>query len=368
MTRYSWIHSPAVDGIFILGVPFFVVAVSFLFHSHFALPDSMTVVSWVILVLGVDVSHVYSTLYRTYLDPATRQRHGMFLYLLPFVVFVACMAIYATGAMNFWRVMAYLAVFHFARQQYGFMRVYARDEPNNATQRSVDTLAIYAATLYPVLDWHLTGPKNFHWFMKGDFMYFSDGGLKSVLLAAYVVIMALYTVRAISSRSRNLPKHLLLAGTALSWYTGIVFFNSDLAFTAINTVAHGIPYIALVWIWGNRTHDPRKKVIPGLFSIFRPRYVALFIASLLLIAYLEEGLWNVWVWHDAEHSGFFGPFHAAFADLGLNSPWLKIIVPLLSVPQITHYVIDGFIWKLRHDRYSWRDITLASPLHSSRAC
>jgi hypothetical protein len=42
-----------------------------------------------------------------------------------------------------------------------------------------------------------------------------------------------------------------------------------------------------------------------------------------------------------------------------GSPWLKIIVPLLSVPQITHYVIDGFIWKMRKDQYNWRDITLA---------
>jgi hypothetical protein len=53
-----WIYSPFADGVFILAVPFVVVAITLGFHDFFAEPDSMTVVSWAVLVMGVDVSHV----------------------------------------------------------------------------------------------------------------------------------------------------------------------------------------------------------------------------------------------------------------------------------------------------------------------
>jgi len=348
--RQPFIHSPAVDGVFILGIPFFIVAIAFIFHAHFSLPDSMTVVTWAIFVLAIDVSHVYSTIYRTYADRETRNRHAAFLYMLPFAVLIICMALYAQGALVFWRVMAYLAVFHFARQQYGFMRVYSRDEKPSIWGRRIDALAIYSATFFPVIDWHLRGQKNFNWFMKGDFIYAQSisAGLLSVLWGAYLIIMALYVARAIHSRSLNLPKHLMIAGTALSWYVGIVFFNSDLAFTAINTASHGIPYVALVWIWGNKKRSAER--------VFQPRYVALFLFVLFFFGYVEEGFWSAWVWHDNEHRDLFQIFHQIFGDLEVNSPLLKLIVPLLSVPQITHYIIDGFIWKIRDDKYAWSDI------------
>lgn len=377
--KQPWVHSPLVDGIFILGSPFLIVAAALLLPASFGEPDSMTVVSWALLVMGVDVSHVYSTLYRTYLDPETHRDHRLFLYLLPFVVFVACMALYSFGALVFWRVMAYLAVFHFARQQFGFMRVYARSETQGPWQRRLDALAIYTATFYPIADWHLSGPKNFNWFMKGDFWYLGCGDLsvrpasglclqstveplRNVLFFFYIGILLIYAgkeaFRCWKSASWNIPKNGILAGTVLSWYVGIVHFNSDLAFTAINVVAHGVPYIALVWIYGRKKYKAGTHYESRWAWVFRPRYVAFFVASLLILAYFEEGLWNIWVWHDKEHAGLFTAFHTTLGELNAGSPWLRIIVPLLSVPQITHYVIDGFIWKVRKDKYAWRDITL----------
>lgn len=360
--KQPWVHSPLIDGIFILGSPFLIVAAALLLPASFGEPDSMTVVSWALLVMGVDVSHVYSTLYRTYLDPETHRDHRLFLYLLPFVVFVACMALYSLGALVFWRVMAYLAVFHFARQQFGFMRVYARGEDQGPWQSRLDAFAIYAATLYPIADWHLSGPKNFNWFMKGDFLYFSHVGLRNLLFLLYIAILLTYLGKEVfrywKSGEYNIPRNGILAGTLLSWYVGIVHFNSDLAFTAINVVAHGVPYMALVWIYGRKKYKEGTQYESRWAWIFRPRYVAFFIASLLILAYFEEGLWNIGVWHDKEHAGLFTLFHATLGDIEATSPWLKIIVPLLSVPQITHYVIDGFIWKMRKDQYAWRDITL----------
>ena len=36
-----------------------------------------------------------------------------------------------------------------------------------------------------------------------------------------------------------------------------------------------------------------------------------------------------------------------------NQTALSFLVPLLALPQITHYILDGFIWKIRHDDFKW---------------
>ena len=400
MTRQPWIYSPFVDGLFILAIPFLIVAATLLCGDYFRPADSMTVVSWAILVMGVDVSHVYSTIYRTYLDKETMQRHGLFLMLLPFAVLIICLLLYLFGAQVFWRVMAYVAVFHFARQQYGFLRVYSRHENPSAFARRIDALAIYTATLYPILDWHLAGQKSFNWFMNGDFFYFAGlcraaadcsraqewlATARTLAWFAYLGIMGLYLVKevtllwkSITARRQallrnsiatknvpwfNLPRNAILAGTLLSWYVGIIHFNSDLAFTAINVMSHGIPYIALVWIYGRKKYNNASgaglEQMPtwSMAQLFRPRYILFFIVSLLLLAYVEEGLWDAWVWHEKNHQPLFDAFHALVGGAGPESSWLKLLVPLLSVPQITHYIIDGFIWKIRRDKYGWSDIT-----------
>jgi hypothetical protein len=45
------------------------------------------------------------------------------------------------------------------------------------------------------------------------------------------------------------------------------------------------------------------------------------------------------VWR--EHADIFGPFH-------VNAPAavLMVLVPLLTMPQVTHYVLDAFIWRV----------------------
>ena len=67
-------------------------------------------------------------------------------------------------------------------------------------------------------------------------------------------------------------------------------------------------------------------------SYFSPRLWA--------IAYVEELFWNRGVWH--EKQWLFG------ADWELG--WAKMyLVPLLAIPQITHYVLDGFIWRRKNN-------------------
>jgi hypothetical protein len=61
------------------------------------------------------------------------------------------------------------------------------------------------------------------------------------------------------------------------------------------------------------------------------------------LAYFEEGLWDQFVWH--ERDVLFHPL-SFLTSLNINlstSFW----VTFLSVPQVTHYFLDGVIWKRR---------------------
>jgi uncharacterized membrane protein YgdD (TMEM256/DUF423 family) len=293
--------------------------------------------------LLIDVAHVYSTLFRTYFDPVRfRQQRTLFLGI-PLLCYGVGVALYSLEGLWFWRVLAYLAVFHFVRQQYGFLRLYSRAENQPRRFRQLDTIVIYASTLYPLIWWHLTPNRNFNWFVDGDFVQseldsFGLTKFRLLLTGLYLLLLALYIAKETwHFRTRhqfNIPRNALIAGTGVSWYVGIVWFNGDVAFTMLNVVAHGIPYMALIWV----TSRPQT----GLWaSLLRSYGVVLFLGLLVGLAYLEEGLWDGLVWR--EHTTVFG----AFQHLPTIQPatWLAWLVPLLSLPQSTHYVLDGFIWR-----------------------
>lgn len=363
MTRSSktpgsqpWIHSALADAAFILAPAFLVTLIVLLFPGWFQDNAAMSPAAWLVLIVGVDVAHVYSTLWRTYLDPTEFARHRNLLIYTPIGVWVAGILLYSIGPMVFWRVLAYLAVFHFIRQQYGFMAVYARKDARTRRERWLDATTIYTLALYPILYWHTHLPRNFSWFVEGDFLALNAPWLSEIGFWVYLVVIAVYVVkeaRRSFQRGINFPKNLVVLGTALSWYCGIVLRNGDLAFTATNVVAHGLPYIAMVWFYGRKKHAPmRAASTPPPSSTapnwwmrhgFRLALLPLFLGLLLLLAYLEEGLWDGLVWRD--HIGLF-PWAAALPVLK-DTATLSIFVPLLSLPQVTHYIVDGFIWKLR---------------------
>jgi hypothetical protein len=354
-TGQPWIGGCAFDVSFILGPAYAITACVLCFPGFFR-SHAVTPLLWAVLVVGVDVAHVYSTLYRTYFDPLEFRRRRTLYLLVPVLGFLSSAALYSLGAMVFWRALAYLAVFHFIRQQYGFMMIYRRDERRYP---GIDKAAIYAATIYPLIWWHCH-TRHFAWFVEGDFVSLPHPWIAEAMLPVYAAIIATYMVKEwLSWRATghfNVPRNLLLAGTALSWWTGIVVLDSDLAFTATNVLAHGIPYMALIWLFGhNQSRDGRVPPMLGIIPparLFSVAWVPLFIGLPVLLAYLEEGLWDGFIW--TEHPTLFGLFQALPAVD--NADILVWLVPLLALPQLTHYVLDAFIWRLGLPGTSWKRI------------
>lgn len=306
----------------------------------------MPVEYWVLLVVFIDVAHVYSTLYRTYFNADRLRKQHTLLIVVPLLCYFFGVMLYHIDGLLFWRVLAYLAVFHFIRQQYGFMRLYSRTENTSKTARLIDVIAIYAATLYPILYWHFGESRNFNWFVADDFIYFPSKFLETLSNGLYLVAIFVYVIKEIGlfiqKRQFNVPRNLLIVGTFLSWYFGIVYFNGDMAFTTLNVISHGIPYMALIWFFERKNHQQVKPGKNMLVQVTFGKYgILVFMLILILLAYVEEGLWDGFVWK--EHTNVFSIFSSLPKVMDLNV--LALLIPLLALPQSTHYVLDGFIWR-----------------------
>jgi hypothetical protein len=297
---------------------------------------------WMVGVLLVDVAHVWSTIFVTYLSPSELRRYPERYWLVPCAGWALGVVLYGLGgAALFWRCLAYLAVFHFVRQQYGWLALYrARGRERGRLGAAIDRAAIYAATLYPLVWWHAHLPRRFAWFLPGDFAAGLPVAVADTAGAIYVACLGAYAVRALAGAWRREPtpwgKHLLVLGTSLTWYVGIVAFDDDVTFTATNVLVHGIPYAALVFSYVRHTRAREQGLGARLLGGTAGAALVRFVACLWLLAYLEELLWDRSLWHEREYlfgSGF---------DMSSLEAWL---VPLLAVPQVTHYVVDGLFWR-----------------------
>lgn len=337
-----WLFSAPVDiGVF-LGSALISLVALWLGAQVGALKADTPDWAWIPAVLLVDVAHVYSTGFRVYLDSKELKRHPWLYSLVPICGLAIGILLYAQGELVFWRALAYLAVFHFVRQQYGWVALYrARAGESDRLGYGIDTLAIYAATLYPLIYWHTHLPRHFWWFLTADFISIPST-VNRFVAPLYWLIMLTYLskslYKAIFYRQINPGKDIVVITTAFCWYLGIITYNSDYAFTVTNVIIHGIPYMALIYWYGQQRYR-QQAAHPGIFRIFAKGPWA-FLGILWVLAYLEELVWDRGVWQ--ERSWFFGhPWPVG--------SWKLILVPLLALPQLTHYFLDGFIWRRKRN-------------------
>jgi hypothetical protein len=305
---------------------------------------------WLFLlaIVGVDVAHVWSTGWRVLADGSDAHERLALYAGVPLLAWAAGVAAYSVSALFFWRLLAYLAVFHFVRQQYGWVALYRRkngEGEEEAWGRRLDAAAVYGATLTPLLFWHAHLPRRFQWFLQGDFLPGLPPAVSRTAFFLYAAVFAAWTAkeiaRARAGRRVSWGKILVVLTTVATWFLGIVVFDSDYAFTVTNVFVHGIPYLGLVWFTSKARAEGRRAA--GDPPAAADRWLAslpLFLLPLLAIAFAEEWGWDRLVWHDNPRF-----FPGAAAEPGTLA--LVLLVPLLALPQATHYVWDAFLWKVK---------------------
>lgn len=344
-----WLFSKSID-LLVLYLPVWLCWLVLFNLPETWLQSDIPLWVWVVFVLCIDVGHVWSTIFRTYLDKEEFERHKKLLIVAPLLAFLSVLGLAWYSEFGFWRVLAYLALFHFVKQQYGFLALYkAKARDFGVKKRFKDKWVLYGATLYPVLYWHLAEGLTFNWFVVDDFV-----GLRAYLSGSvafwegfFVVGNVLYGFmllawlieERVKAQQWQWGKILWMLTTAVNWYGGIVYFNSDLVFTVTNVVAHGLPYMALIIYY-----QYQKQQLQQTTNRKSWWYLSLLIVlTVLCLGWIEEYFWDMLLY--GERPDFFAalwPYPMAL----LEQPWAKALAfALLALPQLTHYIIDGFIWK-----------------------
>lgn len=295
--------------------------------------------TWISFVLLIDVAHVWGSAFRVYFDAEEFKRRIWFYTLVPISGYALGVALYSEGEIVFWKALALLAVFHFVRQQYGWVALYrAKLRETSKVTRWIDIAAVHLATIYPLAFWMTRLPRNFEWFVPNDFFSLPEI-VEKVLFPIYVLALAVYFGKSIylyfTAGFLNIGKDIIVLTTAVCWYVGIVTFNSDYAFTVTNVIIHGVPYFALIYFYAKS----RRETASNFYKSISHNWI-IFLATLWVLAYVEELLWSRGVWHERNY--LFG------TNWNLEN-WKMYFVPLLAVPQLTHYILDGFVWKRKNN-------------------
>ena len=341
----KWIKSAKFDWWWFIAPQLIPAIAIFFLPSNFLKNQETEIfpISWVLIVLCVDVTHVYAIVYKTYLKKEAWGNLGVKMKIFPFLVWLGGIFIYSISSYLFWSLLAYFAVYHFIRQQYGFFRLYTRIKEEIKWKRFVLNITIYSCTVIPILIWHCRGQQNFNWMQKGDFKYWNLPQLEPIftlfLVANILIYLYLEFKEKETLKSWNWGRILITLSTGFAWYVSILMINNDFTFSLVNVLGHGIPYFALVWL--SERKNSQNPDEPILRRIYGKAGILLFVGLIFCMAYLEEGFWDTFIWR--EHSETFGWMY--FTENIEDNQILAFIIPLLIMPQVVHYILDAYIWK-----------------------
>ncbi|MBX7170260.1 MAG: hypothetical protein K1X72_04830 [Pyrinomonadaceae bacterium] len=336
VSNSKWLFSPAIDLSVFLGSALAAIILLIVGSSAGFLEEDSPDWTWITAVLMIDVAHVWATSFRVYFDIEEFKRRIWLYTLAPISGYLIGVALYSESALTFWRVLAYIAVFHFVRQQYGWVNLYrAKAKENSSLTWWIDAVTIYLASIYPLAFWMTRLPRNFEWFVQNDFIDIPNF-IEQILFPIYVLSLLTYFAKSVylyfTEGFLNVGKDIVVATTAICWYVGIVYFNSDYAFTVTNVIIHGVPYFAIVYFYAKA----RRETASSFYRFLSANWL-IFLATLWFLAYIEEFFWHRGIWH--ERLWLFG------SEWEWSKNLKTLLVPLLALPQFTHYVLDGFVWR-----------------------
>ncbi len=316
-----------------------------------SIPSEHAIPLWAFIgvIIAFDVAHVWATVYRTYFDPGEFHRRP-WLYLLPIPVCVyLSYRLHLVSASLFWTLLAYIAIFHFIKQNYGFVSLYRiRGNETSSVDYHLDKWAVWAGALGPVLWWHASPTRMFDWFNAGEkFIFQIDPALEGDIVAIYGATALAYIARQIyvyrTSHWFNPAKNLVMAGHWFTWLVGIWWFEHPLISAAFLNLFHGIPFLILILHCGRhkwRGHEPVGVQETLLVRVFSATTWVPFFVPIFLLAFFEETLWDAMVW------GEYLPGLTSWTLPEITDESTALIVAVLSLPQILHYFLDAWIWKL----------------------
>ncbi len=300
------------------------------------------------------MGHVYGSLYRSYFNfEEFSKRKRLYIFTPIATIFIGTALVWFDPTVRTLLILtAWIAVWHFVRQQVGFALLYgSRDQPHSKAESRVsrwfDKAIVWSVTGFPLLYWWTRqSSMNFSWFIENEFPELPPElfpGLWNVFWIIVTVYVCYQLFGNVFLKKRVNPlKYLYILGTAFIWFNGIVWHDSLLVFGLGNVLLHGLNYHGIVFLsTKNKMATDGYPTWKWMKILIGKGFLAM-SAVLFAFAYAEEFLWNELVWK--EHAWLYGSFLTPWADR-LPALAFAVIVGFLTMPQLTHYILDGFVWK-----------------------
>jgi hypothetical protein len=280
-------------------------------------------------ILFLDIPHVYATVVRLGVERDQYLKAKILFIGLPLLALLIVSLLAEKNQIWGWRFIAYLNIWHTLRQQWGFVSLSNKKfGTDTKLNRWLDQSAIYLMTLFPVL-WLHSQPIDGGWLVVGDIPRLFQGDYIHYFHWAYMVLIACYFAYFFLQSEKqgkvNWTKLNILVTTMVAWYVGIVVMWER---TWMIDLQHAVPYLYLVYFYGRKNWGERNKLFQGTAFNVGVKFQVLLIA-------LSVGIY--------------------FFPLALND-YLPagIALGLMMFFPMTHYLLDGFMWKSRrkyNDQY-----------------
>lgn len=283
----------------------------------------------VLLLLGViDSGHIWPSMVVALGKEKKFKWEGRLYLLIPFFVVLIYFVIgLEFGKFGIYRTHAYLAGFHFIRQQYGVMRLSEVMNPEPQKMFSyIDTFIIYSITTLSILG---RSSNEGRWMREGDLISI-DSSFFPWFKYAFLTLIAIYffitIYKLVWKKSFSLSKFLVFFNAAIAW--GVIGFTKFPALILF-PLFHDLPYFGLIYNYENRYFSETKKIIKKFFKNSTLIFVILFIFIFLYLgSSLEAYLFR-------EYDKKLIPTNA----------FEVFLVTLAFLPTTAHYFIDAIIWR-----------------------
>lgn len=262
----------------------------------------------------VDDGHVFTTLFRTYFKTKTYKNYLYLIY--PIVLWGGLSGLIYFDYMLALYLLVYMELFHYVRQNQGFMKIYAKKEKTSATLTNIFLIIISSLSLIGL---HLNPSTNILFGSAAD-RYFLINNPPIFYWVNILVITAfcfwlVFEMFLFYKRENGLFKFLFALNINLLYIYCCFYATSSLTFLFPLILSHGVPYMALIYKAEGRLTNRNP-----LMSAFLIALTAIVGASLFDFS----------------------------IDFKLLSSQYKLQTALLGgflyTPFLFHYITDGWLW------------------------
>ena len=331
---------------------------------------ALEVTMWVLLL---DWGHIFAQWFRIYSNPLESMRNR-WLYPASLIILVIFFWIYLRleqqGLATF---LVYLVMFHFMKQQYGYLRYLGRDEyRHHPWMRWLEDSYFYLGVLTPILSWHVSLPGQLKQEVWGQELWrhawFTPLFWLSLTFYALSALFYWGMQWRLCRENRFIPltKYLLLIMPHLGWASVSLFPEQGLTYRLLIILYHDASYFYFVWAIARRDQRLQEGESARFFHWTSWAGLPIYVLAISLVSDVVR-----WLCHEGRNfdglierpSLLLWLLPEGWTKLALQwaNQWLQTMSPenLSDVAWATffaiqahHYFIDRFLWKKEKD-YAW---------------